>query len=88
MYPVRPGLGGPALEVKVDENIRVKKGDVLVTIDPADYQQRVNAAEAALFAAQDQVTAPRAGGGTATPNVRTAQTGIGVSQANHARPPT
>ncbi|MEJ7662338.1 MAG: biotin/lipoyl-binding protein [Hymenobacter sp.] len=26
----------------------MKKGDVLVTLDHADYQQRVNAAEAAL----------------------------------------
>ena len=85
VYPVLPRVGGPVLEVKVDENIRVKKGDVLVTIDPADYQQRVNAAEAALFAAQAQVTAARAGVGTANANVRTAQTGIGVSQANQER---
>ena len=85
VYPVLPRVGGPVLEVKVDENEPVKKGDVLVTLDQADYQQRVNAAEAALFAAQAQVTAARAGVGTAQANVRTAQTGIGVSQANQER---
>ncbi|WP_216679322.1 HlyD family secretion protein [Hymenobacter siberiensis] len=85
VYPVLPRVGGPVLEVKVDDNQPVKKGQVLVTLDQADYQQRVNAAEAALFAAQAQVTAARAGVGTANANVRTAQTGIGVSQANQER---
>ncbi|MFD2719349.1 HlyD family secretion protein [Hymenobacter monticola] len=85
VYPVLPRVGGPVLEVKVDDNIPVKKGQVLVTLDPSDYQQRVNAAEAALFAAQAQVTAARAGVATAQANVRSAQTGIGVSQANQER---
>ncbi|MBF9143048.1 HlyD family secretion protein [Hymenobacter properus] len=85
VYPVLPRVGGPVLSVKVDDNMPVKKGDVLVTIDPSDYQQRVNAAEAALLAAQAQVTAARAGVATAQANVRTAQTGIGVSQANQER---
>jgi membrane fusion protein, multidrug efflux system len=85
VYPVLPRVGGPVLEVKVDDNQPVKKGQVLVTLDQADYQQRVNAAEAALFAARAQVTAARAGVGTAQANVRTAQTGIGVSEANQER---
>jgi membrane fusion protein (multidrug efflux system) len=85
IYPVLPRVGGPVLSVKVDENIPVKKGDVLVTLDQADYQQRVNAAEAALSAAQAQVAAARAGVATASANVRSAQTGIGVSQANQER---
>ena len=85
VYPVLPRVGGPVLEVKVDDNQPVKKGQVLVTLDQADYQQRVNAAEAALFAAQAQVTAARAGVGTAQANVRTAQTGIGVSEANQEK---
>jgi len=85
VYPVLPRVGGPVLEVKMEDNQVVKKGEILVTLDQADYQQRVNAAEAALFAAQAQVTAARAGVGTAQANVRTAQTGIGVSQANQER---
>ena len=85
VYPVLPRVGGPVLAVKVDDNQPVKKGDVLVTLDQADYQQRVNAAEAALAAAQAQVAAAQAGVATARANVRTAQTGIGVSEANQSK---
>ncbi|TGE05415.1 HlyD family secretion protein [Hymenobacter fodinae] len=85
VYPVLPRVGGPVLEVKVDDNMPVKKGDVLVVLDPSDYQQRVNAAQAALAAAQANVIAARAAVGTASANVRTAQATIGVSDANRAR---
>jgi len=85
VYPVLPRVGAPVLAVKVEDNQPVKKGDVLVVLDPADYQQRVNAAEAALAAAQAQVTAARAAVGTAQANVRAAQTTIGVSEANQSR---
>ncbi|WP_240935445.1 HlyD family secretion protein [Hymenobacter sp. HDW8] len=85
VYPILPRVGGPVLKVKVQDNQLVKKGDVLVTLDQADYQQRVNAAEAALAAAQANVVAARAGVGTAQANVRTAQSTIGVSEANRAR---
>ncbi|QKG53854.1 HlyD family secretion protein [Hymenobacter sp. BRD67] len=82
VYPILPRVAGPVLKVFVDDNQTVKKGDTLVTIDKSDYQQRVNAAQAALLAAQAQVTAARAGVATAQANVRTAQTTIGVSEAN------
>ncbi|QKG57877.1 HlyD family secretion protein [Hymenobacter sp. BRD128] len=85
IYPVLPRVSGPVLKVYVDDNQHVKKGDTLVTIDPADYQQRVDAAQAALLAARAQVTAARAAVGTAQANVRTAQTSIGVSAANRTR---
>jgi membrane fusion protein (multidrug efflux system) len=85
IYPVLPRVSGPVMKVYVDDNQVVKKGDTLVTIDPADYQQRVDAAQAALLAARAQVTAARAQVGTAQANVRTAQTTIGVSAANRDR---
>ncbi|MBG8553122.1 HlyD family secretion protein [Hymenobacter guriensis] len=85
VYPVLPRVAGPVLEVKVEDNQAVKKGDVLVTLDPADYQQRVNAAQAALAAAQANVVAARAAVGTAQANVRSAQSSIGVSDANRSR---
>ena len=85
VYPILPRVSGPVLKVFVADNQTVKKGDTLVTIDKSDYQQRVNAAEAALVAAQAQVTAARAGVGTAQANVRTAQTTIGVSEANRTK---
>jgi membrane fusion protein (multidrug efflux system) len=85
VYPILPRVAGPVLEVKVQDNQPVKKGDVLVTLDPADYQQRVNAAEAALAAAQANVTAARAQVATAQANVGSAQSTIGVSEANRSR---
>ena len=85
VYPILPRVSGPVQEVRVRDNQQVKQGDVLLTVDPADYQQRVNAAEAALAAAQANVTAARAAVGTAQANVSTAQATIGVSDANRAR---
>jgi membrane fusion protein (multidrug efflux system) len=85
VYPILPRVGGPVLDVKVQDNQTVKKGDVLVTLDPADYQQRVNAAEAALAAAQANVVAAQAAVGTAQANVSSAQSAIGVSDATRSR---
>ncbi|UOQ66565.1 HlyD family secretion protein [Hymenobacter volaticus] len=85
VYPIIPRVGGPVLEVKVQDNQQVKKGDVLVTIDPADYQQRVNAAEAALVAAQANVVAARAAVRTAQAGVGSSQATIGVSEASRTR---
>ncbi|HEX8425769.1 HlyD family secretion protein [Hymenobacter sp.] len=85
VYPILPRVGAPVLDVKVQDNQQVKKGDVLVTLDPADYQQRVNAAEAALAAAQANVVAARAAVRTAQANVGSSQATIGVSEANRTR---
>ncbi|UOG75284.1 HlyD family secretion protein [Hymenobacter tibetensis] len=85
VYPILPRVGGPVLEVKVQDNQQVKKGDVLVTLDAADYQQRVNAAEAALAAAQANVVAARAGVATAQATVGSSEATIGVSDASRAR---
>ena len=85
VYPILPRVGGPVLAVKVQDNQPVKKGDVLVTLDAADYQQRVNAAQAALAAAQAGVVAARAGVATAQAGVGTAQSTIGVSEASRVR---
>ena len=85
VYPILPRVSGPVVKVFVQDNQTVKKGDTLVTIDKSDYQQRVNAAQAALLAAQAQVTAARAGVGTAQAQVNTAQTNIGMSDANRSK---
>ncbi|MFD1467995.1 HlyD family secretion protein [Hymenobacter caeli] len=85
VYPILPRVAGPVTAVKVEDNQTVKKGDVLVTIDPADYQQRVNAAQAALLAAQAQVTAARAQVAAMQAQVNTARTNIGMSDANRAK---
>ena len=85
VYPVIPRVAGPVVSVRVADNQQVKKGDTLVTLDPSDYQQRVNAAQAALAAAQANVVAARAAVGTAQAGVSAARATIGVSAANRSR---
>jgi membrane fusion protein, multidrug efflux system len=51
---VAPKIPGNVLEVTVRDNQPVKAGDVLVRIDPRDYQARVDIARAALLQAQSQ----------------------------------
>ena len=46
-----PRVPGTVLQVLVDDNQSVKQGQLLVQIDPADYQTRVRQADAALRAA-------------------------------------
>jgi membrane fusion protein, multidrug efflux system len=52
---VAPKIPGNVLEVLAKDNHPVKAGDVLVRIDPRDYQARVDIARAALVQAQSQL---------------------------------
>jgi membrane fusion protein, multidrug efflux system len=52
--PVAAKTSGNVLEVLVNDNQQVKKGDVLVRIDPRDYQAKVDLARATLLYAQSQ----------------------------------
>jgi len=73
-------VAGPILEVKVRENQRVKRGDLLFRIDPRPYRIALEQAEAQIAAAQvsvGQLEAEAAGTGAdiqgATANVGFAQ---------------
>jgi membrane fusion protein (multidrug efflux system) len=59
IQPVAPNISGTVSEVLVKSNQQVKAGDVLVRIDPRDYQVRVDMARAALAQAQSQLTTAR-----------------------------
>jgi membrane fusion protein, multidrug efflux system len=50
-------VGGAVLHVQVTDNQQVKKGDLLVEIDPADLAARTKEAEAELAAARAQASA-------------------------------
>ena len=52
---IAPKIPGNVLEVLVQDNQPVKAGDVLVRIDPRDYQARVDIARAALLQAREPV---------------------------------
>lgn len=53
---VSPRVSGPVVKVLVTDNQRVKAGEVLVEIDPRDYQALVDQANADLAAANSQVS--------------------------------
>src|SRR5579871_3382071 len=52
--PIAPRISGSVAEILVDDNQAVKAGQVLLRIDPRDYQAKVDQAHAALAAAQSQ----------------------------------
>jgi membrane fusion protein (multidrug efflux system) len=56
---IAPKISGNVTEVLVKDNQQVKAGDVLVRIDPRDYQARVDMARAALVQSQSQVITSR-----------------------------
>ncbi len=61
IIPISPKIYGKVLEVLVDDNQQVKQGQVLVRIDPLDYQAKVDQAQAALAVAESQAQGANAG---------------------------
>ena len=61
IVPIASKIYGEIAEVRVDDNQAVKAGQVLVRIDPRDYQARVDQAKAALALAESQAQAARVG---------------------------
>jgi membrane fusion protein (multidrug efflux system) len=74
---IAPRVAGPVVKVPVDNNIRVKAGDLLVQIDPRDYQVAVARAKAELADAQANAMAATTG----VPVARV-ETRAGVSTAS------
>src|SRR5215471_9578046 len=60
MVPVGTRVAGVVARVRIQENQRVKRGDLLVEIDPADYAARVQQAEGELATARAQAEAAAA----------------------------
>ncbi len=57
---VAPRVYGQVVKVPVEDNNRVRKGDVLVELDPKPYQVQVDIAEAAVFSAKADLVAAMA----------------------------
>lgn len=70
-------VSGKAASVKVKEGAIVKQGDVLVTLEAADYQQQINQAQAAISGAQAKLRDTKAG----ARNEQLTQLGSIVTQA-------
>jgi membrane fusion protein (multidrug efflux system) len=56
---VAPKIAGNVVEVLVKDNQPVKAGDVLVRIDPRDFQAKVSQAQASVLQAQSQLQSAR-----------------------------
>jgi len=59
--PIAAKISGSVAEILVSDNQPVKAGEVLLRIDPRDYQAKVAQARAALASAESQAAGARAG---------------------------
>jgi len=59
--PIAPKISGSVDQILVDDNQAVKAGQVLLRIDPRDYEAKVAQAKAALAAAESQAVGARTG---------------------------
>ncbi|MGG6242074.1 HlyD family secretion protein [Nodosilinea sp. AN01ver1] len=60
VYQISSRVAGTVEQIAVDDNQRVAAGDLLVQLDPHDYEVKVQQAQAALDAAQKQAQAAQA----------------------------
>jgi multidrug resistance efflux pump len=60
VVPIVPGVRGRVIEVPVENNRPVKKGDVLFRIDPIPYENDIRSLEAQLQSDEAKVNAERA----------------------------
>jgi membrane fusion protein (multidrug efflux system) len=59
--PIAPKISGNIVQILVDDNEPVKAGQLLLQIDPRDYEAKVAQARAAVAAAESEATGARAG---------------------------
>ncbi len=81
---ITPLVAGPVLDVRVANTQTVKRGDVLVVIDPADARVELAAAEAALQLARQHYRQASAGVSSATGRVTARQADITQARARLA----
>ena len=75
MVPIVPQVSGRVIDINVKKDQEVQLGDVLLNIDPSDYQLAVDNAETNLELAGQEI-------GAGTASVTTAQAKVVESQAN------
>ncbi len=75
-------ISGTVASIRVDYNSRVKKGDVLATLDPTTFQASVEQVSATLAAAQATAASSQSAVMQALAGVQTAQANLQQSQAS------
>jgi membrane fusion protein (multidrug efflux system) len=87
IIPVSSKIYGKIGEVLIDDNQPVKQGQVLVRIDPGDFQAKVDQERAALAVAQSQSQGANAGvplsRDTTTSDVSSAEAQLSAAQADY-----
>jgi membrane fusion protein (multidrug efflux system) len=73
IIPISPKVPGRLVQVLVHENQEVKEGDLLVQIDPQDYEVAAVQRQAALEVAQAKCESAQSGVAQATAHIRTLQ---------------
>jgi membrane fusion protein (multidrug efflux system) len=79
---ISPNVAATVGSVYIDDNWRVKKGDLLVQLDPKDYQVVVDQMQANLAAANDKLQQATVQLSVARANVGEAQAQLQIAQAN------
>ncbi len=80
---IAAAVGGRVIDIEVEENEKVKKGDVLFRIDPLPYKLAVDQAEADLGVAQAALDAQRRVISTEKSNLQIAGEQIKRAQTNY-----
>jgi membrane fusion protein (multidrug efflux system) len=71
---ISPRVGGQVTKVWIEDNQRVKRGDLLVELDPSDYQASLDQARAGLASAQGKLAEAQA-------NVQAVEASVGQAEA-------
>ena len=89
---ISPKVSGQVVALHVDDNSLVRAGDVLLEIDPADYQAKVDqaaaavtAADSAIAQAEAQILQAEAAEGEALAHVRAAETDARQTASDYRR---
>ena len=85
MVFLSPRLGGQVVEVLVDENQHVKAGQVLVRLDPADFEVKLARARADLDAASNRMAQSSAGTEAAAAQRHAAEVQLRHAEQEYAR---
>ena len=82
---VSPRVPGQVMQLMVTDNQEVKAGDVLVEIDPRDYEAKASQARADLAAAQSQLNQSQAQVKVSEAKVTQAQAAVAAAEAENQR---
>jgi membrane fusion protein (multidrug efflux system) len=78
-------ITGQVTSVRVRENQHVHKGDILFTINPANFEANVEQSDAQIASAQARITALQADVRANTIDIASARDDLALAQANYAR---